>query len=113
MMNTYLTTLIVGAGALVASIRGTRTDDPELNERRKKNYIGTTVATGATVVIGSSTNCLSYNNHYKEKLEAEYSRQAYVDSMTDEQLAQAVEQLEGKTATSSTENQQSYNGFSK
>lgn len=112
-MNTYLTTLITGAGAVIASVKGARTDNPELNEKRKRSYIGTSVATAATIAVGSSLNCSAYSNYYKEKLEAEYYRQAYVDSMTDEQLAAASEQLEGKLANSTTENQQTNNNFSK
>ena len=106
------TSMALGAGSTAASIESCRTDNPADNAQRKGQYIGTTAATATSLITSASLNCNAYSEHYREKLRADYYRQAYVDSLTDQQLAEALQQLEGNNSETINEEQNS-NEFSK
>ena len=83
------TTLITGAGALTTT--GVTSFDFKEKKVKKENLkpaIGTTVASTATAIAGESLNHMTM-----EKIHEKYSS-AYVESMSDEQLAAALEQMD-------------------
>lgn len=97
-MNTFLpTTIVVGAGGATASTVLSNVGEEEARKKRRNAFMGTAVASTATVVVGETLSCKNYSDYYKQKLEAEQSRQAYVDSLSDEELAIALQQMEQQT----------------
>ena len=113
-MNTFLpTTIIVGAGGATASTVLSNVGEEETRKQRRNAFVGTGIASVATVAVGASMNCKNYSDYYKQKLQAEQSRQAYVDSLTDEELANALRQMEGQTENIENNNVDSYGNYRK
>lgn len=98
-MNTFLpTTIVSGAGGTTASTVLSNVGEEETRKKRRNAFLGTAVASTATVAVAESMNCQSaYKRYQRHQLEAEQSRQAYVDSLSDEELEKALRQMEQQT----------------
>ena len=93
-MSSTSTTLITGAGAITTSVVASNVGSEEQKSKNRKMCIGTSLATTATYISGEIISA-KYNNDY-QKQKAEQSRQSYVSSLSDEEIALALEKLEGR-----------------
>lgn len=95
-MNTFLpTTIVAGAGGATASTVLSSVGEENARKKRRNAFIGTAVASVGTVAVGETLSCKAEVDLIKQKqLEAEASRQAYVDSLSDEELEIALRQIE-------------------
>ena len=85
-MNT--TTIITGLGTLTASTSATVDKDGNIDKKRRNKIAATTITTTATTIAQNMITAKHLSRIY------EMSAQAYVDSMTDEELAEALEKLD-------------------
>ena len=84
-------TMTTGAGAVTGSFFYVfDTNTKEFKKENARNLVLTTLATGA-LAAGAKT----INNKYLDKIHREYkSASSYVDSMSDEQLAAALQRMD-------------------
>lgn len=81
------TTILTGLGVATATTSATVDENGDINKTKRNNVIGTTVAVTATSVIGNTLNAAGMSRIYNQ-----YA-QAYVESMSEEELAEACEKL--------------------
>lgn len=105
-MNTFLpTTIVAGAGGATASTVLSSVGEEKARKTRRNAFIGTAVASVGTTVVGETLNCKAAVDLVKQKqLEAEASRQAYVDSLSDEELEIALRQIEEQSGYDNSTN---------
>ena len=94
-----ITSIIGGAstaiGATVACTKGKEED----RKARRNIIVGTSLVSTATTIASEVVSCSQYNNYYtQEQLRAEQSMQAYVDSLSREELEIAKQQIEEQKA---------------
>lgn len=113
-MNTFLpTTIVSGAGGATASTVLSNVGEEKARKKRRNAFIGTGIASVATVAVGQSMNCKNYSDYYQKKLQQENARQAYVDSLSNEEIAEALRQIEGQTQNVENNNVDSYGNYRK
>ena len=98
------TTLAGIATSLGGSTTVCVTDKTE-NKARTKTLIGTTIASTATYAVGTTLRNSFYQDIYNERQKrAEESREAYVSSLSDEDLAAFDKALKEKEQMFAVEN---------
>ena len=98
-MDSYFTTIVTGIGAGAIGTTATTSGDKETNKTKRHKVLGGVGGVAATLaasyVSGSiSYGCAKANACTMDQLKKEEARKAYVDSLTTEELAKAIEQLE-------------------
>lgn len=82
------TSLISSSGAVLTTTCATLGDDGKIDKDKRNATLGTTAVTAGTLVGATIAEKNTMNEIYEK-----YSS-AYIDSMTDEELALALEQLD-------------------
>lgn len=84
-MNT--STLLTGTGSVTLTTSMTVKEDGTIDTTSRNTILGTTVSTTATAVAGATLNA-----HGTREIYQKYA-QAYVESMSDEELETALSQM--------------------